>query len=341
VASVLVPMIHPQGLPLFLPLAGYLLWKERAALWADRKALAALGLAVLLLHGLYLWHAVQELAGRLGGSVEKGYPNGASRWVSALAPLLGGNLLTGFDFAEAIARPPGPGWLVEATKWASRLVYPLIWLGIGITLWRAAAGQRAGAPPEPRDRVALIAVAGLAAQALIFGLMRVPAGAQYFFGTFALHALMAWIGVDWLGRRPIGAAAGAVYGTACAFITIGGMWTVHTHGYERTQWTTLSDSVAVAKALNRFSDTRAHTDVALYQRFPQPIRTVRLLLPPAPGDSQRHSGRLLITRRAADGSDAQRVALAELPPGTPPPADSQPMEVMPLPRGWVPDPSTW
>src|SRR5690606_37873457 len=152
----------------------------------------------------YIVQAADQVIRKFTHSVEKGYPGSVSRGFTVLTPLLGGNLLTGFDYAGSVVRPEGPSWLVEAARWSSRLIYPLIWAGIGISIRttsrmfrsRHKHGEASGEMrPAPLDITAAVVLAGLVLQGVIAGMMRVPPGPQYFLGTFALHAFMAWLTV--------------------------------------------------------------------------------------------------------------------------------------------------
>ena len=129
----------------------------------------------------------------------------------------------------------------------------------------------------------LVALIALGLQALLFGLMRIPSAPQYFFGTFVLHVVVAWLAVSALRPWRIGACLGALYAAGCLVLTIEAAWSIHEHGYERPLWPTLANSVSVARQLNRFTDSTAFTDVAVYQKSPQALRTQRLLLPPTQG----------------------------------------------------------
>ncbi len=334
VTGVLLPLIHPQALALAAPILGWLGWRERAALWRDRRALAWLGAVVFALHAVYFFQVAGQLSARFSGSVEKGYPGGGSRALSALAPLLGGRLLCGADYLECLATPAGPHWLRAAAQWSARLIYPLIWLGIVLSVRRVFLAWRRE-PVSPRAAVTVVALAGLLGQALLAGAMRIPALPQYFFGTFVMHVFMAWLAVEALGRWRAGAVPGLLYTAGGAVLTVTALIVIHARGFERPGWPTLGNSVAVAHELNRFTDPTVQTDVVLLQRNPQILRTLRLLLPPAPGAVQSESGRLFISAAAG------RISLMELPPGTALPPGSHPLDVTPLPRNWVPDPGTW
>ncbi len=350
-ATVILPMIHPQSLPLCLPLGGYLLWQHRADIRRDRSRMLWTGIGVGALHVLYLIVVAGVFCYRIKHGVQATYPGIGSRSESALAPFLGGNLLTGFDYAYEIASPGGPEWLTVVTAWSSRLIYPLIWIGILVSiprasavfrLWRSARENRTSpSQVEARDITATVLLAGLALQLLLFVALRIPTGKQYYFGTFAIHATFAMVAVGALRKFRMGTVLGAAFTIATAYITFGGSLAIHLHGYDAPGWPMLRDSVAVAQAMNDFSDTEALTDVPLFQRYPQPIRTLRLLIPPAHGQPQRESGRLFVTYRKKDGKNTGELILTELPAGEDRPANSTYFDIAPLPRDWIPDPSTW
>ena len=341
-ATVILPMIHPQALPLCVPLAGYLLWQHRADIRRDGRGMLWTGIGVATLHALYFIVVIGVLCFRLTHGVQATYPGIGSRVDSALAPFLGGNLLTGFDYARKVASP---------AEWISLLIYPLIWLGILVSISRARAvlrhwrsvGENSTLPSQTatRDIVTTVLLAGLILQTLLYTALRIPTGPQYYFGTFAIHATFAMIAVGALRKFRIGAVLGATFTIATAYITFGGMLTIHRHGYEAPGWPMLRDSIAVARAMNNFTDTESLTDIPLFQKYPQPIRTLRLLLPPAPGQPQRESGKLFVTYRKKDGKNTGELILTELPAGSERPANSTYFDIAPLPRDWVPDPSTW
>lgn len=350
-AAVILPMIHPQALPLCVPLAGYLLWRHRADIRRDGRGMLWTGIGVAALHMLYVIVVIGVLWHHLKHGVQAAYPGDGTRAESALAPFLGGNLLNGYDYVHKMAGPGGPEWLNFAASWISRLIYPLIWLGILVSIsrvgtalrhWRSA-GENAPLPSQTTacDIVTTVLLAGLVLQCLLFTALRIPTAKQYYFGTFAIHAAFAMVAVGALQKFRIGTVLGAAFTIATAYITIGGSLTIHRHGYETPGWPMLRDSVAVARAMNDFTDTDALTDVPLFQKYPQPIRTLRLLLPPAPGQPQRESGRLFVTYRKKDGKTTGELILTELPAGSERPANSTYFDIAPLPRDWVPDPSTW
>jgi hypothetical protein len=344
-ASAALPLIHPQALACGAPLLGWLVWRHRPDLWRDRRGLAMLGVGFLALHGFYIVQATGQLFARLFSSMEHGYPGGGSRLKSALAPLLGGRLLCGADYLEKLARPAGLPTLQAVARWSSLLVYPLAWLGIGLSAYRAralftAAGRGNLEALSVRDRVAMVALAGLVIQLFLAGVMRIPAQPQYFFGAFILHAFVAWLAVDFLRQWRGGAVPGVLYGVGSAVLTVSAALVIHAHGFEHKaiRWPTMANDVAMVRTLNRFSEPEVFSDIELYEKHPQILRTLRLLLPPMPGAAGR--GRILLRYRTEEPATGQ-VESIELPADAAVPPDAVRLDVSPLPKDWVPDPSTW
>lgn len=342
-AAIELPLIHPQALPLALPILGYLIWQHRRDLWADRRGILWTLAVLLVFNAKYIVIATFNVIYRFTHGTAASYPGVGSRLVSVFAPFFGGNFLNGFDPAQTIARPPGPDWLVTMASWCARLVYPLAWLGIGAALFRfpgvLRALRRKDAPISARDAAIVIGVVGVVFQAVIFGGLRIPLGPQYYFGTFALHALYAWLGVDLLRRVRLATVVGGAFGLSCAYITFGIAYVTHYHGYEAVRWPTMRNAVEVTKALNSFEDTAAYTDIPFLQKYPQPVRTVRLLIPPHAGEARRKSDHLLITYQRKNGVNTGRMIVTEFEGEKP--AEAKSIDISPLIKDWVPDPATW
>ncbi len=349
-ACAVLPLIHPQALALAVPVFAWLGWRHRAALWRDRRALAVLAAVLCALHAVYFFEVAGQLFARFSGSVQRGYPGGGSRAASALAPLLGGRLLCGADYLGNLARPASLPALQAAAQWSARLIYPLIWLGLALSaarVWRMfRAARKTGSAWEnlaPRDGVIAVGLAGLIGQALLCGLMRIPSLPQYFFGTFVLHALMAWLAVAALGRWRFGVLPAVLYAAGGAVLTVSAMLVIHAHGFEKPRWPTLGNDVEVVRALNRYSNTAVQTDVAVLQKNPQILRALRLLLPPSPDIAQTENERLFLN--SPGGRVTGKILLYEghaLAGETPPTSPNYTaLDVTPLPKSWVPDPQTW
>jgi hypothetical protein len=340
-AALELPLIHPQSLPLALPILGYLAWKHRTDLWKDRRGVLWTIGFLLILNFKYLLVAFGLLLYRITHGTPS-YPGTGSRLDSAIAPFMGGKFLNGSDYIYSMYRPAGPDWLVDAASWLGLLVYPLIWLGIGVTLYRLPRAWRAVRAKEatPREVFVLIGAGSLVFQAIIFIAMRVPVQPQYYFGTFAIHAFFAWLGLDALRKVRLMVPVGAAFGLACLYVTFGVASQRHHNGYEANGWPTMRNAVELTQALNQYSDTVAYTDIELLKKYPQPLRTIRLLLPPNPGETQMQSGRLLVTYAEKNGQKTGRMIVQELPTDAQPPGSAS-MDITPLPRDWVPDPATW
>jgi hypothetical protein len=325
VCTVLLPINHPQALPLAAPVGAWLLWRHRADFRVDKIAMWRIGAVLFILHFLYIFAVAGVVWWKLThGAVSLQYPVKNARFLSMLAPFLGGNLLAGFDYANGVARPAGQAWIVESAMWASRLIYPIIWIGIAAAATRIAPVVRAlrtGTAIATRDLFSTLLIVCLGVQFIIFTVLRIPPGPQYFFGTFALHAALAFFGIEVLGKVKLAVPVGALLGAANAFITLGGMAAVHTRGYEATGWPTMANCLGAVRQLDRYAaDQIVLTDIELVQRFPQPIRTLRLLVPSTPGPKLRHP-HLLLTYMRKDGKQTGEMVVVELardqkcPPG--------------------------
>lgn len=343
---VLLPLIHPQGLPLSVALGGYLVWRKRDALRQDRRALVWLGVALFALHATYLPRAIGAVVWRFTHASTTTYPGEGSRALSALAPLLGARLLAGREYATSFFSNQTPTLLSVLIQWGSLLIYPLLWSGIALAMWRARAvlsrwrspaAETPSASTAVRDEVSAVLLFALLLQMLLFAALRIPPGPQYFFASFATIVFFTWLAVDVKWLRPMG----FLYGAAGLALTLSGMRTIHARGYEATGWLRLWKCVELAGALNRFSDTEALTDVPMLQEAPQCLRTLRLLYPATSGETPRAHGRLFITLHWAPGVPADEMTLIETAAGESTGTNARTLDLTPLPRNWVPDPGTW
>jgi hypothetical protein len=265
-----------------------------------------------------------------------------------------GHLLTGDQLAREVSHLDQPHWAVAAASTVSQIVLPLMWAGVAIVGWRQwrlwrerrrngrspvqwLLGQAGigGSAESVRDAVFGIALAALGMYVLLYAALGVPSWLGYTFAPFVLTVLFAWVAVEALARVRLRAVVIAAYGASVSFITLGSLWRVHQRGWDRGVMSpTLANQVEVARALNRYADATALTDVPLYKDFPHALRCLRLLLPPDSSHPRRAAaaGRLLIRyRQTGDAADVNRIELVELPAGVAPPDCAKPLDVTPLP----------
>lgn len=335
-AAALLPFIHPQDLPLAVAIGGGL-FLHRGQEWRRHSVAIGIVLAsVCALNGPYLVELSGALAQRLGGAVQHGYPAGQPHQLAMLAPLGGGTLFSESQFGGEVVPAGHLPKFWPLASFVSRLIYPLAWGGIVVAAVGAFRRSEvlAEVSADIRKTICQVVLATLLLQGLLFGLMRVPAEPQYFFGTFAVHALLPWLLVDVLRWRRLGLALGAAYGVAAIALTLGGMVAIHRHGYaENPPRVALEKQVAIARALNTYSATTALTDVALYQRFPQALRSLRLLVSPGHAGPRPANGELVIRNvPGTPGIELLEIPRAEIPPGL------TPLDVSPLPKNWAPLP---
>ena len=351
-SSAFLATVHPQALPLAVAIGALIFWKHRPALRRNWKPLRITLAVFLALNAVFFGQLSQLIVTRLSGAVAAGYPGGDAPHVATLAPFLGGRLL---------AAPPDamPGGLAElfhkngialtTDAWMqllSSLIYPLCWVGIALAGWRAwfhwknrgaqIPGDNSVPAPAPavRESLALVVLATVIMQGLLFAAMRVPSGAQYFFGTFAAHACLAWLAVEALPRAWMRAATTAAIGLAGAWISFHGMWITHRDGsHVEPMQPTLGTQFALVQTLNRYSAPAVFTDAPHFQQYAQGVRALRLLLPPATGKA---GARLLITHVISPDGRRDEFDVRELDSAESIPASATPMDITPLPENWYP-----
>jgi hypothetical protein len=350
-SSIALAFIHPQDLPVLAPILAHMVWRFPRTLAKHYAGIAIiLGVTFALNFG-YFREAYYAVRWQLDHhTMRSSYPGQeeSSRGASLFKPLLGGTILGGQTYAERDSRLVERPQLVRVAQMASMLSYALVWVGIVAMIVRLC---RRGHDPDDEDQhdpalaktqrtIFTIALAGLVLQMLLYGLMRMPALPQYFFGTLILHVLFAWVGVEALRRVRLNWVAVVLYGAGCAYITLASAEYIHRVGYARNTYRpSLADQVQVARELNRYTDETVLTDVQLFKSHPQSIRCLRLLMPPTPGEPQTTSGRLMIRHTSGPTGNDSRIELTELPPGTPRPFDTEDVDVTPLPPDW--HPATW
>ena len=185
-----------------------------------------------------------------------------------------------------------------------------------------------------RETVAAVTFATVVMQGLLFAAMRVPSGAQYFFGTFAAHVCLAWIAVEALPWVWLRGAVTATYGFAGAWLSIHSMWIAHRDGCPvDPMQPTLGQQTALAQTLSRYDSPAVFSDVPHLQNYSQGVRSLMLLMPQSSG---KKGARLLVAQRT--DADAKRgdFAMRELSDTESLPDSAKPIIVTPLPEGWYP-----
>ena len=354
--TLVVPLIHLQGLPLLAAIGGHLWWRERPALRKHRAGVLAAAGVVAALNATYFYAAFVAFFENIFGILLGGHGSKPPPGMAMLSAFMGGRLLSGNRFVDWMEPHLGPPALVRAATVASMAAVPLVWLGVAVAVRaelrrrreiaeiarREAAGEHppAPAPSAPsaaatRDLVVRIALAALGFQVALYTVMRIPPSPQYFFGTFPVHVLFAWIGVEALHRFRLRGAVTALWGVSLAFITLGTMTQVHSGGWDRGCMSpSLENQIEVARALDRYADASVLTDVSTYQTFPHALRALRLVLPhdPAAAATPRESGRLVVRYVPDPDGNSSRIELIEARSDADVPKDAKRIDVTPMAR---------
>lgn len=346
-ATALLPFIHLMNLPMVAAIFGHLILKRRHCLRRHRAGLVILALILAVLFAPYFLSATVKLviaaASGYGfsGRLAHGHPIKTPLSEAMLAIFIGNRLISAESLNRWIELPWMSKSQAEMLQWTSYLMIPLAWVGmivVGTQLARAFGRKRSGVQAtnncstlsEVRTEFFRVASLGMAVLFVYHALLRVPTLSQYFFGTFPLHVVFAWAGVEALRKVRIGLALVAVQGIACAIATMSIVVEVQRRGWDKwSMGPTLGSQVEVAKELSRFSDREVYSDVGLYQYSDIPIRALRAFFPPV--SNAPVSGRLLIRYRTDPQVPGAEVELVEMLPQDVPPPGARRIEIVPLP----------
>jgi hypothetical protein len=323
-AALALMFIHPQSAPLSLVILGHMLWRHRPDIWRHRVGVAVLLTILFILNVQYLWYAVPAVCKGMLWYAHEGYSLvRISRLQAFFGPFIGGRLFGGLDFQEAYRRVHGPEGLIRAIGLLSSMSIPLECLGVAAIMWGGMGkyscpcsspaqdmGKRVRLPMPP---IFFIALAGFVLQLLYFGALRIPPQPQYFFGTFGLHVLLAWVGVEALHFIPLRGVLVGLYGLCLGIVTLGSMWTIHRAGWaDGPVSPTLNNQIEVVRQLNQYSDKSVRTNVTAYLYDPpHALRVLRLLQPPDALPT-KESGRLVIRYKPASAGPTAPAAPIEL-----------------------------
>jgi hypothetical protein len=174
-------------------------------------------------------------------------------------------------------------------------------------------------------------------QGVLCAVMRVPSEEQYFFGTFAAHVSLGWLALEALRAVVLRTAVLAAWGIATAWLGLYSIVFVHLHGLPGdSPRPSLAAQVETARSLGEYVAPKVFTDVAQLQRYPQGIRTLRLL---TPLPERKTGARLLVTHRVEPDVRPGALEVRELAGTDPLPPSATPFDITPLPAGWFPDPA--
>lgn len=359
-AGIAPPLIHPQAAPLTAAIVGHMLLFRRRALWQNRLGVLATLALLTIINFRYVRDTAATVYRMLRWSISTGHPaSHISRMQAALGPLMGGRLFAGGEFDITHLHLSGPSLLILMARILSSISIPLVWAGVALTLWQqicpshatASSPDRTGTTDSlstdpsgatgglstsaslSRNTLLRIALASLLIQSFYFGLLRVPSDFFYFFGSFGIDVLFAWIAVDALARFRLRTIAIAAYGLSLAIITLDTMWQVHQNGWAYDYTTTsptLNNQIEIARELNYFADTSALTDVVAYQfKEPNALWTLRQLFPADSKQPRRLSGRLVVRHGIGPNGPTCQIELIEAKTQADIPSNAKPVALHP------------
>jgi hypothetical protein len=253
------------------------------------------------------WPYVRYVVGASGGGGGHAAPGGA------IFPLLAGRLFSAEGLAYFYGAGPVSGALFGALAVVSCLAYPLVWAG----LYRAALTVRGAARTRawtPREHLAAIALAAVAAQIVLDAVTGKFEHPHYQNGTWIAFVLLAWMAVDRAVRGPrvwarVAAAVTVLIAVADAGSVALLLARLHGRGTREVYGPTLANQQAVARGLARYSPaSRIDSEVVMWNRFPHTLDTLREL-------NRSHRADLPVAslqlRYASDDPDSGLVELVE------------------------------
>ena len=274
-------LTHLMAMAFVIPVTAFLLFRARNELRRLFWRLALLAAAGAAVAFPYLG-ALRRSASSEGAAV-----GGLADW---LFPFLGGRVLS----AQRIEDIFGATWMAHDTSfWAklvtvatavSLLAIPLVWAGMGVaaaTAWREFRSPAEAGTSRPRTDAALLALLIVAGQVLLDGLTAKSGFTHYFNATWIAFAFLAWLAVDALPARLLGAVVAGVLAASTLTVVLYLLVRIHHTGPARIPYgATLANQIQVARELNRRAPgTTVQTQVINVARFPIALGVLRNLYP--------------------------------------------------------------
>lgn len=319
VAFAIAPLfVHLQCLPLTLAILGHLAWQHREALSRHRRGLLAVLAGFGCLHAPYVIVAGAIILAKGFSFVRAGHNSNTPLAMAWWGPVLGGRLFAGWDWV----RLGEPRW-EKLLRIISSIAIPIVWAGIALAIWRYLQSRHERRPlflddeaqrrpPALRKTILLLCLAGFAIHVALCTLFRLASVHHYFFGTFGIYVVLAWMAVEELPNAILRATVIGIYGASVGLMTLLAIAHVHQDSWAPWLSPTLSDQIALVRRLDHYADRWAYTDVSAFRERPSVLWCLqRLIGPPAPGE-RTYSGRLFIRRRSgANGEPTSRIDLVE------------------------------
>lgn len=313
IACAIAPLfIHLQSFPLSVAILGHLAWRHRTALRQHRVGVAAVLGGFAALQGIYMIKACAIILWHVIEFIREGHNSNTPLAMAWAGPFMAGRLFSGLDTDSPVLRL------------LSSIVIPLVWLGIGIAIWKLVSPRRADSKPagniinaetdlaRAKEGLLSVCAAGVIIHLAMCIVSRLAIVHHYFFGVFGMYALLAWLALDSLPRWWVRVGVIAVQGFAAAALTGGMISDVHRDGWPRAMSPTIDEQAALARKLEGFTDQSAYTEVPVYMERPFVLWYMRQLVASTPVRSRTHSGRLFIRyRNDAAGQPTNRIELVE------------------------------
>lgn len=299
-AMVCMFLTHLMSLPWILPILAHGAWVHRD--WIREHGRAALGMSAAAV--LMSWPYLSTLADFPRESFQAA---DYSAWRGWGFPFLGGQIFStygldyffGEDFETRHVLPDVAGWILMAGRF-TWIAVPLVWIGMGIVIWRMRQTIRSAGPRDAEFHFGLISCAAVLCQCVLNGMTRTYGHPHYFNATWICFFYFLWAALSSLPVGlpvRIGHAACLAAGLAVLILN------VHRSGGNQSYryGPALGHQIDIARKINAYHpDSPVFAEFRNYQSFPHAYRTIRTLYR-LRGTDTGALGTLTI-RPAADGT---------------------------------------
>ncbi len=266
-AGVCLVLTHLMGLVVTLPIAAHFLWLHWRWLVERPKLLCALAAAKLALIAPYAFHLITTPRYSID------MPS-YSAWKGFLFPLFGCRLFS----AQGLDYFLGDQWKSGAAAAVTVVAYPLAWAGMALCVRTLIEGIGDSKKCDGDFHMAGLALASLATQCVVFGIMRAYEHPHYLGPGWLFSFYFIWTALSEASRR-WGAWAdtlAGVYGVSLTAVLVGTIVTLHHDGGNRSMHygETLGNQIEVARALQAYTPGPIDIQVRHDQVVPEALTTL-------------------------------------------------------------------
>jgi hypothetical protein len=298
--GMLLLLVHLMAIPLLAAIALHLAVAEHRSLWRSKWSIVTI-IAFMTAISYRYWSSLLH-------DYHQNIPGGTSPWRGYFYPLFGAHHLTAYGLENIL----GDAWLATASpvitvaRWISLIAYPLVWMGMLMSIPRAWRVLRFSSTAGPIDHIFAVAWLAIIFQSAIDGLQHVYDGPHYLNASWILYAaflfLVARKAPTWLI---------AVYAASLLIVTAMIAITIHQNAGMRSPnyGSTISTQINAVNEIQKYSgDSPMKIEVPEWTEHRVALTTLGELNPPPA--TQRPRRRIIVHYREDSPTDAQIIVTA-------------------------------